>query len=96
MTEGYGGVGGVLVYRTLQDRYPEEYKELRKIIRAALVAEGPADYEFVPTGYFLDKSDPDIFVLRRDDGTFVAVFSASGITVQGILDAVRDYERRRT
>ena len=95
LTEGYQGVGGVLVYRTLQDRYPDEYEELREITKAALVAEEPSDYEFVPESYTLDKSDPDIFVLRRKDGTFVAAFSASGISVQGLLDAVRQDEERR-
>jgi hypothetical protein len=26
--------------------------------------------------YYLDKSDPDIVILRRQDGAFVAAFSA--------------------
>jgi hypothetical protein len=28
--------------------------------------------------YHLDESDPDVAVLRRDDGAFVAAFSARG------------------
>jgi hypothetical protein len=28
--------------------------------------------------YYLDESDPDIVVLRRQDGSFVAAFSAEG------------------
>ena len=28
--------------------------------------------------YYLDESDPDIVVLRRQDGSFVAAFSARG------------------
>ena len=28
--------------------------------------------------YLIDKSDPDIVVLRRQDGSFVAAFSARG------------------
>jgi hypothetical protein len=28
--------------------------------------------------YYVDKSDPDIVVLRRQDGSFVAAFSARG------------------
>ena len=28
--------------------------------------------------YYLDESDPDIVVLRRQDGAFVAAFSAQG------------------
>ena len=30
--------------------------------------------------YYLDESDPDIVILRRQDGSFVAAFSASGAT----------------
>lgn len=98
LTQGHGGVGGVLVYRDLQERYPEEHKELKEITRKALLlAEESKAYGFVPEGYKLDRSDPDILVLKRDDEeeSFVAVFSASGVTVQGILDAVKDHERRR-
>ncbi len=44
--------------------------------------------------YHLDESDPDIVVLRRQDGTFVAAFSSSGATREGIVDAAReDYQR---
>ena len=28
--------------------------------------------------YYLDESDPDILVLRRQDGAFAAAFSAQG------------------
>ena len=30
--------------------------------------------------YHLDESDPDVVVLRRQDGAFVAAFSARGFT----------------
>jgi hypothetical protein len=44
--------------------------------------------------YFLDESDPDILVLRRQDGTFVAAFSSSGATREGIVEAAKeDYQR---
>jgi hypothetical protein len=33
---------------------------------------------YLPTGYRLDESDPDLAVLRREDGSEVAVFSAKG------------------
>jgi hypothetical protein len=39
-------------------------------------AQGPD----LPTHYYLDESDPDVLVLRRQDGTFVAAFSAQGVT----------------
>ena len=44
--------------------------------------------------YYLDESDPDIVILRRQDGAFVAAFSARGATKEGILEAAKeDYGR---
>jgi hypothetical protein len=40
--------------------------------------------------YYLDESDPDVFVLRRQGGAFVAAFSASGITKEGIVEAAKE------
>jgi len=40
-------------------------------------------------GYYLDESDPDIPVLRRRHGTFVAAFSAQGASSEGILRTAR-------
>jgi hypothetical protein len=40
--------------------------------------------------YYLDESDPDILILRRQDGSFVAAFSASGATKGGILEAAKE------
>jgi hypothetical protein len=46
----------------------------------------------LPKHYLLDESDPDIVVVRRDDGTFVAAFSARGATNEGLVEAARaDY-----
>ena len=46
----------------------------------------------LPSYYYLDKSDPDVLVLRRQDGTFVAAFSAQGATTEGIVEAAdEDY-----
>ena len=46
----------------------------------------------LPFNYILDESDPDIVILRRQDGCFVAAFSASGATEEGILEAaMEDY-----
>jgi hypothetical protein len=46
----------------------------------------------LPKHYCLDESDPDVVVLRRDDDTFVAAFSARGATSAGLVDAARqDY-----
>jgi hypothetical protein len=42
-------------------------------------------------GYYLDESDPDIVVvLRRQDGSSVAAFSAIGARREGIVEAVRE------
>jgi hypothetical protein len=39
--------------------------------------------------YYLDNSDPDIVILRRQDGAFVAAFSARGATREGIVEAAK-------
>jgi hypothetical protein len=44
--------------------------------------------------YSLDESDPDIVVLRRQDGSFVAAFSARGATSQGIEEAAKEDYRK--
>ncbi len=42
--------------------------------------------------YYLDESDPDMLVLRRQDGAFVGAFSVRGATKEGITQAaVEDY-----
>jgi hypothetical protein len=44
--------------------------------------------------YYIDESDPDIVILRRQDGSFVAAFSARGATREGIVEAAREDYRR--
>jgi hypothetical protein len=44
----------------------------------------------LPDYYYLDESDPDVLVLRRQDGTFVAAFSAQGATREGLVEAARE------
>jgi hypothetical protein len=44
--------------------------------------------------YYIDESDPDIVLLRRQDGAFVAAFSARGATREGIVQAAREDYRR--
>jgi hypothetical protein len=44
----------------------------------------------LPFSYILDESDPDIVILRRRDGYFVAAFSASGATEEGIREAAME------
>lgn len=45
-------------------------------------------------GYYLDESDPDIVVLRRQDGAFVAAFSARGVSSGGVMEAAKEDYRR--
>jgi hypothetical protein len=45
---------------------------------------------FPSFGYYLDESDPDIVVLRRQDGSYVAAFSALGATREGIVEAAKE------
>jgi hypothetical protein len=44
----------------------------------------------LPSSYYLDESDPDVLILRRQDGTFVAAFSAQGATREGIAQAAKE------
>ena len=39
--------------------------------------------------YYIDNSDPDIVILRRQDGAFVAAFSARGTTREGVVEAAK-------
>jgi hypothetical protein len=44
--------------------------------------------------YYIDKTDPDIVILRRQDGALVAAFSAGGARSEGIVEAAKeDYGR---
>jgi hypothetical protein len=40
--------------------------------------------------YYLDESDPDVLILCRQDGAYVAPFSASGATRNGIVEAAKE------
>ena len=51
---------------------------------------GGAQGSALPEHYYLDESDPGVLVLRRQDGTFVAAFSAQGATREGIVEAAKE------
>jgi hypothetical protein len=52
------------------------------------------ELSFPKFDYFLDESDPDVVILRRQDGSFVAAFSVRGATREGIVEAAKeDYGR---
>ena len=40
--------------------------------------------------YYLDESDPDVVILRREDGSFVAAFSARGATREGVVETTKE------
>jgi hypothetical protein len=40
--------------------------------------------------YYLDESDPDVVILRRQDGAFVAAFSSRGVTRESIVEAAKE------
>ena len=48
----------------------------------------------LPSSYYLDESDPDVVTLHREDGSFVAAFSARGATREGIVEAAREDYRK--
>ena len=49
---------------------------------------------FAKFDYYLDESDPDIVILCRQEGAFVAAFSAIWATREGIAEAAKeDYGR---
>jgi hypothetical protein len=49
----------------------------------------------LPSGYSLDRSDPDVLVLRCPQGTAVARFSAQGATAEAIEQEARMHYRER-
>ena len=48
------------------------------------------EVELPAFSYYLDESDPDVVVLRRQDGSFVAAFSSRGITKGGVVEAAKE------
>ena len=46
-------------------------------------------------GYLLDRSDPDVLVLRRPHGTVVARFSARGAAAEAVEREARTHHRER-
>ena len=54
---------------------------------------GPEGEPRLPPGYRLDRSDPDVWTLRRSRGWIVAYFSAGGATKEAIVrTAWKDHE----
>jgi hypothetical protein len=49
----------------------------------------------LPPGYSLERSDPDVLVLRSPDGKALARFSARGATAEAIEREARMHYRER-
>jgi hypothetical protein len=49
----------------------------------------------LPPGYSIDRSDPDVLVLRCPNGMAVARFSARGTTTEAIEYEARTHYRER-
>jgi hypothetical protein len=49
----------------------------------------------LPSGYSLDRSDPDVLVLRCPHGTVVARFSAQGAKAEAIEREAREHHREQ-
>jgi hypothetical protein len=52
-----------------------------------------SDLLFPKFNYYLDESDPDIVILRRQDDSFVAAFSADGAIREYIIEAAKEAYR---
>ena len=48
------------------------------------------ELRFPKFDYLLDESDPDVVVLRRQDDSFVAAFSAQGATRENIVETANE------
>ena len=46
--------------------------------------------------YYLDETDPDVAILRRQDDSLVAAFSTWGATKEGIIEAAKEDYRELT
>jgi hypothetical protein len=48
----------------------------------------------LPSIYYLDESDPDMLALHRQDGSFVAAYSAPSATREGMVHAAEEDYRK--
>jgi hypothetical protein len=67
---------------------------LEKLMR--LITETGSSKELrLPPGHSLERSDPDVLVLRSPDRAAVARFSAQGATAEAIEQEARTHYRER-
>jgi hypothetical protein len=48
------------------------------------------ELRFTKFDHYLDEADPDVVVLRRQDSSFVAAFSARGAAREGIVEIAKE------
>jgi hypothetical protein len=70
---------------------PEPDENPMRLIRGT----GDSSEVRLPPGYSLDRSDPDVLVLRGPHGKTVARFSAWGVTAETIEREARKHHRER-
>ena len=57
---------------------------------------GSSEEPRLPPGYSLDRSDPDVLVLRCPHGTVIARFSSRGAAAEAIDREARTHYRQRS
>ena len=60
-----------------------------------VVGTGSSKEPRLPPSYSLDRSDPDVLVLRCPRGTAIARFSARGATAEAVEREARTHYRER-
>jgi hypothetical protein len=50
---------------------------------------------YLPPGYYLDRSDPEVLILRSPEGEFVARFSAPGYLAESVEQQAWEDHRQR-
>ena len=57
----------------------------------------PQDDPPLPPGYYLDRSDPEVLILRSAEGAVVARFSARGYSAESVeREAWEDHRQRNS
>jgi hypothetical protein len=70
------------------------FAALEKLMRL-ITGKGSSREVRLPPGYSLDRSDPDVLVLRSPDGAALARFSARGATAEALEQEARKHYRER-
>ena len=47
-----------------------------------------SEYGWIPEGYYLDESEPEMLVLRRNDGLRLAFFPPGRVTKIRVLETI--------